>query len=90
MNFEDKELKEKINNLKSRRKIIINEIKNLDAELLVLQKTYSKKEIEYYFERGLCSYCKSDLSVDDIKYNTVYCELCREADSVLDWNSKLT
>lgn len=90
MKFENKELKENIDNLKSRRRSLVDEIKNLDTELLILQKTYNNKEINYYFEKCLCACCQEDLSVDDIKCSTVYCESCREADSVLDWNSKLT
>jgi hypothetical protein len=88
--YKNKELKENIDNIKTRRKTLLDEIKFLDEKLFILQKTYNNKETEYYFDRGMCSCCQEDLSVDDIKCSTVYCESCREADSVLDWDSKLT
>lgn len=89
MRYKNKVLKEKIDNLNLKRLSLVNEIKNLDTELVILEQTYTKEEINYYFKIGLCSSCKEDLSLDDIKYNTIYCESCREADSVLDWNCKL-
>ena len=90
MGYTNKELKENIDNLKTRRKSLVDEIKNLDKELLILEKTYSKNEIKYFFDKGMCSSCKEKLSIDDIKYEIVYCDCCRDADSVLDWNSHLT
>jgi hypothetical protein len=53
--YKNKELKENIDNIKTRRKTLFHLIKFLDEKLFILQKkTYNNKEIEYYFDRGMC------------------------------------
>lgn len=80
--YKNELLRGEIEHLKSKRKRLYVELRKLDDELTLKQK--------FYFIKGLCSSCEGRLSDEDIEYKTIYCQECRDNDSVLDWNCTLS
>ena len=82
----DAELEAEIKELsKLRRKY--KETLNHYTELLDKKnKLLDKLRIKKFFESKKCSSCYQDLSEEDCKNNIIYCEECRDTDSVLNFN----
>lgn len=85
--YKDEILKGEIQCLENNKKELLIQLHLLNLKLTEKNNIYYENKKKFYFEKGLCSSCESELSEDDIKYKIIYCEECRENDSVLDWNS---
>lgn len=83
------DLKQKIDILNIKRKSLYRELKMLDKEICILEKEYNISQIKLNFMKGICNSCHDNLTIHDIKYKIIYCQECRENDSVLDFNSRL-
>ena len=87
--YKNELLKAEIKCLENKTQSLIIELNLLNITLTEKNNYYFESEKKFYFEKGVCGSCYEKLSQYDIKYKTIYCEECRENDSVLDWNSKL-
>ena len=65
-------------------------IKEHKQILKTLEKRYKKEKIKFYYTNKKCSNCFEDLTDTDIYNETVYCESCRDNDSVLDYNCHIS
>lgn len=82
----DIDLKNQIDILNKKRNTLFNELKIIDNEITKLEKQYHTNKIKCNFDKGICSCCYDKLMEDDIKYEIIYCETCRDNDSVLDYH----
>lgn len=87
--YKDESFKGEIERLKKTRNELWKQLQELDEKIMKKEMIYRKNEHMFYFLKGVCSYCQSQLSEDDIMCRTIYCKECRDADSVLEWNCVL-
>jgi hypothetical protein len=86
--YKNELLKGEIEYLEKKEKELRKELKLLNINLTEKKKMYYDSEKKFYFEKGLCSSCQFELSKDEIKDKIIYCEECRNNDSVLDYHSE--
>ena len=88
--YKDEILSGEIQHLNKMRKELADKLKALDEQLLKKQLQYNKNKDLFYFKKGICGSCQYKLSEEDLKYKMKYCDECRENDSVLAWNCRLS
>lgn len=76
--------------LKAQIRVNETSIKEYKRLLETLEKRYKKEKIKFYYTNKKCSNCFEDLTDTDIYNETVYCESCRETDSILDYNCHIS
>jgi hypothetical protein len=88
--YNNETLKQEIDALNKKRTQLVHELTKLNSKIFIKTKVYNDCKTLFYFSNGICSSCYCNLTNDDIEDETIFCEECRDNDSVLDYNAKLS